>query len=90
MERDGKDILIRMFIMEIFIMARLMVRESTFGRMEKFMMDNGKKVLNMDMVYGKEHKEILMLVNGNFHSLMDMGSIFGQMVIGMKENGNKV
>lgn len=89
MERDGKDILIRMFIMEIFIMEKLMVRESIFGLMVKFMMDSGRKDLNMDMVYGKVLKETLMLVNGNFHRLMDMAFIFGRMVIGMKENGSK-
>lgn len=89
MERDGKDILIRMFIMEIFIMEKLMVRESIFGLMVKFLMGSGRKDLNMDMVYGKVLKETLMLVNGNFHRLMDMGFIFGRMVIGMKENGSK-
>lgn len=89
MERDGKDILIRMFIMEIFIMEKLMVRESIFGLMVKFLMVSGRKDLNMDMVYGKVLKETLMLVNGNFHRLMDMGFIFGRMVIGMKENGSK-
>ena len=90
MAKDGRDIPIRMFIMEIFIMGRLMVKESIFGLMERFMMDSGKKALNMDMVYGKELKAILMLENGNFHKLMDMGFIFGQMATDMKENGNKV
>lgn len=89
MERDGKDILIKMFIMEISLMERLMAREFIYGLMEKFMMASGRKDLNMDMDYGKELKEILMLVNGNFHRHMDMGFIFGQMVIDMKENGSK-
>ena len=70
-------------------MEKLMVRESIFGLMVKFMMDSGRKDLNMDMVYGKVLKETLMLVNGNFHRLMDMGFIFGRMAIGMKENGSK-
>lgn len=90
MAKDGKDIPIRTFIMEIFIMAKLMVKESIFGLMERFMMDSGKKVLNMDMVSGKELKVILMLENGNFHRLMAMVFIFGQMVTDMKENGSKV
>lgn len=44
----------------------------------------------MDMDFGKELKAILMLVNGNFLRLMVMVFIFGQMAIGMKENGSKV
>lgn len=43
----------------------------------------------MDMAYGKDHKGIHMLVNGNFHRHMDMVCIFGQMVIGMRESGSR-
>ena len=43
MAKDGKDIPIRMFIMEIFIMVRLMVKESIFGLIKRSMMDSGRK-----------------------------------------------
>ena len=90
MAKDGRDIPIKMCIMEIFIMERPMAKESIFGLMGKFMMASGRRVLNMGMVYGKVVRAILMLVNGNSHKLMDMVSIFGQMETGMKENGSKV
>ena len=71
-------------------MEKPMVKEYIFGLMDKFMMGSGKKDLNMDMVFGKELKGILMLVNGNFLRLMVTVFIFGLMGTDMKENGNKV
>ncbi len=50
MARDGRDIPIKMSIMEIFIMERPMAKESIFGLMGKFMMDSGRRALTMAMV----------------------------------------
>ena len=68
-------------------MEKPMVKEYIFGLMDKFMMGSGKKDLNMDMVFGKELKGILMLVNGNFLRLMVTVFIFGLMGTDMKECG---
>lgn len=56
------------------------------GKMMRRMKDNGFKERNMDLEFGKDLKEILILENGKWGFPMDMVYINGLMVIVMKEN----
>jgi hypothetical protein len=90
MEKDLKDMQMEILILEYFSKEKHMVMVYIDGLMEKFMMVNGTRDLNMDMVYGKVIKMIHMLVNGLSQEHMVMGSISGLMEINMKENGSHV
>ena len=67
-------------------MENLKVVEDINGQTDKFMKDNGKTALSMDLVFGEVLKVILILDNGNKGRLMDMVFIHGTMVIDMKES----
>lgn len=60
--------------------------EDINGQTDKFIKDNGKMALNMDLVFGEVLKAILILDNGNKGRLTDMVFIHGIMAIDMKEN----
>jgi hypothetical protein len=53
MDKDLRDILIKIHFMDVLKMERLMVRESILGLMENYMMDNGFKVANKGLEYGE-------------------------------------
>lgn len=71
-------------------MVRLKEKVFTLGRMVKFMMGVGYKVLNKDMEFGEVFLMIHISVNGFNLKLMDMECIHGKMVTDMKENGTCV
>lgn len=64
-----------------------MEKESTLGKMEKCMMENGIKDLSKDMEFGKESKMIVTQENGLQVKHMAMVFILGLMEIGTKDNG---
>ena len=41
-----------------------MVKDSTFGKMDRVIQDNGKVDLKMDQAHGNQGREIFILVNG--------------------------
>lgn len=67
-----------------------MAKVSTNGPMGKYMMENGTKVSNMAMEFGKAYMETATLENGSIQELMAMESILGATGIGMKANGKHV
>ena len=67
-----------------------MVKVPIIGTIMKSTMGNGKMDASMVWAYGKEQKEILMLVNGWITKFPEKGYIFGKMEINMKESGFKV
>ena len=69
---------------------KLMGKESTLGKTEKCMMENGIKELNRDMDSGKASRMILILENGVHQKPMVMEFIHGRMEIGTKANGKCV
>ncbi len=71
-----------------FNLAKLMVKESTHGRMGKCMMANGKLESKRDMESGEAFMVIHTLENGKIAKLMGMEFIIGRMVTDMKESGN--
>jgi hypothetical protein len=54
MDKDLRDILIKILFMDVLKMERLMAKESILGLMENYMMDNGFKVANKGLEYGEE------------------------------------
>ena len=64
-----------------------MEKEFITGQMVKYMTENGKMELKMDMGCGKEYLETVILVNGRIVKLMGMVSINGRMEIDLKEAG---
>jgi len=87
MDKDLRDILIKIHFMDVLKMERRMVRESILGLMENYMMDSGFKVANKGLEYGEELIMIIILENGIHPKHMDMGFISGLMAIDMKANG---
>jgi hypothetical protein len=67
-------------------MENLKVVEDMNGQTAKYIRDNGKMELNMDLVFGEVLKEILTLDNGKKERLMDMEFTHGTMEIDMKDN----
>jgi hypothetical protein len=57
-----------------------MGKEFTLGRTKKSLMVNGHREKNMDMEFGKELKEILILENGGIQKQKDMEFTLGKMV----------
>jgi len=68
-------------------MARPMVRESTLGKMERFMMASGTRVSSKDMASGRELGVILTSASGVPLRLMVTESIHGQTETGMRGSG---
>jgi hypothetical protein len=87
MDKDLRDILIKILFMVILKMERLMARESILGIMGNYMMDSGFKVVNKDSAFGEEFIMIIILENGILPKLMDMGFINGLMEIDTKAYG---
>jgi|LauGreDrversion4_2_1035121.scaffolds.fasta_scaffold2172610_2 hypothetical protein len=54
MDRDLRDILIKILFMDVLKMEKLMVKESILGLMENYMMVSGFKVVNKVLEYGEE------------------------------------
>jgi len=78
--------------MEILIeeslpMEKQTARVSINGQMVKHMMGSGKMEAGMVMESGKASTMIPISENGRMARLMDMGSMYGLMVIGTKGNG---
>ncbi len=59
-----KGIQTEIHMKEIFSMVKLMEKAYIIGRMVKFMTENGKKELRMDMVCGEEFSVIVIWDNG--------------------------
>jgi hypothetical protein len=87
MDKDLRDILIKILFMEILKMERLMVKGFILGVMENYMMDSGFKVVNKVLAYGEVFKMIIILENGILPKHMDMGFINGLMEIDTKAYG---
>ena len=62
--------------------------ESTNGGMAKSMMETGSAAWKRVKGFGKTPKVIITLANGKIQKLMDLESMFGQMVTNMKVNGS--
>ena len=60
MDEDLRDTQIKTATMETLKLERHMEKVCTHGIMEKFMMENGIKVLSMAMEFGEESKVILI------------------------------
>jgi len=73
-------------IEESLRMERLMAKEFTFGRMEKYMKASGIKQLNMAQECGEDLKVTRTWANGKTIRFVDLVFIFGKMVINMKAN----
>ena len=83
-----KDTQMETDMKEIFIKAKLMVKEFIIGLMEKNMMESGKMESKMDTECGEVFSATPILVNGKTLKQMVMEFISGKMVIGMKAPGS--
>ena len=72
---------------ECSITERLMAKGFTFGRMESYMMESGKRVLNMAQECGKVVMAILTLEAGMKVKQRDMELTFGEMGTNTKASG---
>ena len=61
-----------------------MVKDSTFGKMDRVIQDNGKVDLKMDQAHGNQVREIFILANGFQEKYKDMVFILLQLVKDMK------
>ena len=73
-----------------FIITIYMARVFTLGLRVRCMMGSGFKAVSRAMVFGEVSIMIIILANGFSLKHMDMEFIIGQMVIGMKVNGEWV
>lgn len=64
-----------------------MVKEYTLGRMEKYTMANGTRVLSKAMVSGKEFLKTHILESGKIQKHMVTECTPGLTEIGMKDSG---
>ena len=87
MGKDSNAMPMAIHTLVILDKERLTEKESTHGKMVKYSMESGIKVLSTDMVFGREFMVILSLENGFDLKLMVMVCILGQTVIAMKVNG---
>ena len=85
-----KGILLEILILGNSNTEKLMGKESTLGKTEKCMTENGIKELNRDMESGKASRMILILENGVHQKPMVMEFIHGRMEIDTKANGKCV
>lgn len=75
-------------IKENLQIIRLMEKEFTLGKTEKFMMVNGKMERRMAMAFGEAYTVIAIQESGKTARLKAMESISGKMGINMKVNGS--
>ena len=68
-------------------MEKLTEEESMNGETEKYMMVNGLMEWKKAKDFGRIRRVIIILESGRTLKLMDMGSMYGQMVTNMKVNG---
>lgn len=87
---DMKGIRMAISMKGTLLMGKLMVRVSTPGRTENYMMENGIKVSNMAQEFGKESIMTLILESGTNLKHKDTEYTAGKMVIDMRVNGISV
>ena len=86
-----KYLLIAISIMASISEVNLKAKVCLLGAMVKYLMVNGRKDLNMDMVYGQVPMELKnILVNGLIVKLKVLVYTLGPMETNMKANGNLI
>lgn len=87
---DLRDILTETHTMEDSNGAKLTIRESTHGSMERFMMASGTRDSNTAMEYGGELRETRTLGSGGTQRQRAMAFTLGPMETGMRASGSSV
>ena len=85
---DMKSLLINVGFKGSIKMGNLMELANMCGGMGSIMRGSGRLGLRLALGCGEESKEIHILDSGKMGKLMDMESILGSMVIGIKDSLN--
>jgi len=84
--KDFNYLKMEIFMTDNIVMVSQMELEFINGKLDKFMMDNGKMDLNKVKEFGKIILEIHIWVNGKKASHKDLEFIFGTIKINIKVN----